>query len=103
VPEKADAVAKVKIAEILNDEDIAHNMPFRDEQFDCVFSCASFREWANPRQILDEIAMVLMPNGRYYIVDLRRCISNFIKQIVSLIMPGNIRPYFLSSVELLHY
>jgi len=78
----------------------ASNMPFRDGQFDCVFSNASLHEWDNPRQVLNEIARVLRPGGRYYIADLRRDMRKFLKWIVwFMAWPREVRPYFIASIK----
>ena len=78
----------------------ASDIPFSDNRFDCVFSSASLHEWANPRQVLNEVARVLRPGGRYYITDLRRCMSNLWKVVVWLMAwPKEVRPYFIASVK----
>jgi ubiquinone/menaquinone biosynthesis C-methylase UbiE len=50
----------------------ARMMPFEDNHFDAAFSNGSLHEWAHPEDILNEIARVLKPGGRYIISDLRR-------------------------------
>jgi ubiquinone/menaquinone biosynthesis C-methylase UbiE len=76
------------------------SMPFGDEQFDCVFSNASLHEWENPREILNEISRVLKPGGRFYISDLRRDVSDFIRWFVWLMTkPATVRPYLTASVR----
>ena len=78
----------------------ASNIPFSDNQFDCVFSSASLHEWTNVRQVLNEIARVLRPGGSYYITDLRRCMSGIWKWVVwFLARPNEVRPYFIASVN----
>ena len=78
----------------------ASNIPFSDNQFDCVFSSASLHEWTNVRQVLNEIARVLSPGGSYYITDLRRCMSGIWKWVVwFLARPHEVRPYFIASVN----
>jgi len=77
----------------------ACDIPFRNNRFDCVFSSASLHEWGNPRQVLNEIARVLRPDGSYYITDLRRCMSILWKWIVwFMAQPREVRPYFIASV-----
>lgn len=76
------------------------DMPFNDGQFDCVFSSASLHEWENPRKILNEISRVLKPGGRFYVSDLRRDVSDFIRWFVWLMArPTAVRPYLTSSVR----
>ncbi len=50
----------------------AHKLPFADGQFDLVFSSFAMHHWDNPLQILNEVARVLKPGGRYYLTDLCR-------------------------------
>ena len=78
----------------------ASDMPFGNNQFDCVFSSASLHEWAKPKLIMNEIARVLKPDGSYYITDLRRCMSSLWKWVVwFLAWPKEVRPYFIASVN----
>ena len=78
----------------------ASDIPFSDNRFDCVFSSASLHEWADVRQVLNEIARVLRPGGSYYITDLRRCMSNLWKWVVwFMARPKEVRPYFVASVN----
>jgi ubiquinone/menaquinone biosynthesis C-methylase UbiE len=78
----------------------AASIPFSDNRFDCVFSSASLHEWADVRQVLNEIARVLRPGGSYYITDLRRCMSNLWKWVVwFMAWPKEVRPYFIASVN----
>jgi len=50
----------------------AHKIPFKDNEFDGVFSCESLHEWAEPGLIFSEIYRVLKPNGKFFVGDLRR-------------------------------
>ncbi len=50
----------------------ARQMPFEDGHFDAVFTNGSLHEWAHPEGVLNEIARVLKPGGKYIISDLRR-------------------------------
>jgi ubiquinone/menaquinone biosynthesis C-methylase UbiE len=78
----------------------ASDMPFRNNEFDCVFSSASLHEWIQPKQIMNEIARVLKPGGSYYITDLRRSMSRIWKLVVwFLAWPKEVRPYFIASVN----
>lgn len=45
------------------------SLPFEGEQFDAVFSTISFLHYPQPQTVLLEIARVLRPGGRFYLVD----------------------------------
>ncbi len=49
-----------------------HCLPFASGSFDLVVSAFALHHWVDPVRILDEIARVLAPGGRYYIADLCR-------------------------------
>jgi ubiquinone/menaquinone biosynthesis C-methylase UbiE len=49
-----------------------HRLPFAEGSFDLVVSSFSLHHWTEPLRVLDEIARVLRPGGRYYIADLCR-------------------------------
>jgi ubiquinone/menaquinone biosynthesis C-methylase UbiE len=44
-------------------------LPFSDRQFNAVFNTISFLHYPEPQQVLDEVARVLSPGGRFYLVD----------------------------------
>jgi ubiquinone/menaquinone biosynthesis C-methylase UbiE len=50
-------------------------LPFADATFNLVISSFALHHWHDPVRILDEIARVLAPGGRYYIADLCREVS----------------------------
>jgi ubiquinone/menaquinone biosynthesis C-methylase UbiE len=50
----------------------AHRLPFADDSFDLVISSFALHHWSEPLRILNEIARVLQPGGRYYLADLCR-------------------------------
>jgi ubiquinone/menaquinone biosynthesis C-methylase UbiE len=50
----------------------AQRLPFADGHFDLVFSSFALHHWHEPLQVLNEVARVLKPGGRYYIADLCR-------------------------------
>jgi ubiquinone/menaquinone biosynthesis C-methylase UbiE len=52
-----------------------HNLPFPDRSFDLVVSSFALHHWQDPLRILDEMARVLRPGGRYYIADVCREVS----------------------------
>jgi ubiquinone/menaquinone biosynthesis C-methylase UbiE len=49
-----------------------HRLPFADDSFDLVVSSFALHHWSDPLRILDEMARVLKPDGRYYIADVCR-------------------------------
>jgi len=78
----------------------ARKMPFESEYFDAVFSNGSLHEWANPEEILNEIARVLKPGGRYCISDLRRDMSFIVKWFLwFMTRPKEIRPGLITSIN----
>ncbi|MCG6136412.1 MAG: class I SAM-dependent methyltransferase [Nostoc sp. LLA-1] len=48
----------------------AESLPFSAGQFDAVFSTISFLHYLEPQQVLGEVARVLAPGGRFYLVDI---------------------------------
>ncbi|MFO5494278.1 MAG: class I SAM-dependent methyltransferase [Cuspidothrix sp.] len=48
----------------------AENLPFAEGQFDAVFNTISFLHYPQPEQVLKEVARVLSPGGRFYLVDI---------------------------------
>jgi ubiquinone/menaquinone biosynthesis C-methylase UbiE len=52
-----------------------HHLPFGDGSFDLVVSSFAMHHWRDPLRILNEIARVLKPDGRYYIVDVCRKVT----------------------------
>ena len=54
-----------------------HRLPFANGTFDLVVSSFALHHWADPVQILNEVARVLKPDGRYYIADLCRDVTAF--------------------------
>jgi ubiquinone/menaquinone biosynthesis C-methylase UbiE len=54
-----------------------HYLPFADGTFDLVVSSFALHHWDEPLRILDEIARVLKPGGRYYIADVCREVNLF--------------------------
>jgi len=78
----------------------ARRMPFDDEYFDAVFSNGSLHEWAYPEEILNEIARVLKPGGRYCVSDLRRDMNPLIKWVLwFMTRPKEIRPGLITSIN----
>ncbi len=76
----------------------AQKMPLDDNLFDGVFANGSLHEWSNPEEIFNEIHRVLKPGGLYFISDLRRDISPFIKWFMKVITkPRELRPGLVTS------
>lgn len=47
----------------------AENLPFRDSQFDLVFSTMTFHHWTDQQKGIAEVARVLTPGGRWLLAD----------------------------------
>ncbi len=47
----------------------AEALPFFDAQFDAVFNTISFLHYPDPKQVFSEVSRVLVPGGRFYLVD----------------------------------
>ena len=78
----------------------AQKMPFEDGYFDAVFTNGSLHEWSHPEKIMDEIARVLKPSGRYCISDMRRDMSPLMKWLMyAMARPKEIRPGLISSIN----
>lgn len=78
----------------------AGKMPFESEYFDSVFSNGSLHEWANPEEILNEIARVLKPGGRYRLSDFRRDMNSLVKWFVWFMnRPKVLRPELVESFD----
>jgi ubiquinone/menaquinone biosynthesis C-methylase UbiE len=54
----------------------ASAMPFAGESFDFLLCRAAFKNFAQPKEALDEIYRVLRPGGKALVIDLRRDASN---------------------------
>ena len=54
-----------------------HCLPFADGSCDLVISTFSMHHWLDPLRVLNEIARVLVPGGRYYIADVCREVNPF--------------------------
>ncbi|QEI40981.1 Phthiotriol/phenolphthiotriol dimycocerosates methyltransferase [Dolichospermum sp. UHCC 0315A] len=48
----------------------AEHLPFAEGQFDAVFNTISFLHYPQPEQVLNEVARVLSPGGKFYLVDI---------------------------------
>jgi ubiquinone/menaquinone biosynthesis C-methylase UbiE len=49
-----------------------HHLPFASGSFDLVISSFAMHHWEDPLEVLNEIARVLKPGGRYYVADVCR-------------------------------
>ena len=75
-------------------------MPFENNYFDAVFTNGSLHEWSHPEKIMDEIARVLKPGGRYCISDMRRDMNPLMKWFMyAMCRPKEIRPGLISSIN----
>ena len=47
----------------------AESQPFEENTFDAAFNTISFLHYQNPQKVLEEIARVLKPGGKFYLAD----------------------------------
>ncbi len=81
-------------------ESHAQTMPFEDNHFDAVFTNGSLHEWADPVPVMNEIARVLKPGGRYFISDLRRDMNPLLRGFMWIgCQPKQMRPGLLTSIN----
>lgn len=81
-------------------ESPAGRMPFDDATFDGVFTNGSLHEWEDPIQVMNEIARVLKPNGRYLISDLRRDTNPMLRWLMWVgCQPNAMRPGLTTSLN----
>ncbi|MBW4615789.1 MAG: methyltransferase domain-containing protein [Desmonostoc vinosum HA7617-LM4] len=76
----------------------AESLPFTDGQFDAVFNTISFLHYLEPQQVLCEVARVLVPGGRFYLVDYTT--SKTASELIAA-SPARIRFYNRESREIL--
>jgi len=78
----------------------AQKMPFEDNFFDGAFTNGSLHEWSEPTRILNELFRVLKPGGKYFVSDMRRDMSPFMKWFMRRVTkPKEIRPGLTSSIN----
>lgn len=77
-----------------------NDLPFTNDTFDGVFTNGSLHEWSDPEGTFSEIFRVLKSGGHYFISDLRRDMSVFIRWFLWLgCQPTSIRPYLFTSIK----
>jgi ubiquinone/menaquinone biosynthesis C-methylase UbiE len=75
-------------------------LSYADNTFDAVFTNGSLHEWVNPQGTFEEIYRVVKPCGRFFISDMRRDMSVFIRWFLWLgCQPASVRPYLFSSID----
>ncbi|WP_392535823.1 class I SAM-dependent methyltransferase [Nostoc sp. C117] len=77
----------------------AESLPFANGQFDAVFSTISFLHYLEPQQVISEIARVLSPGGRFYLVDITS--NKEVEPQLLPISPRGIRLYSPNQRQLL--
>ena len=81
-------------------ESRAQRMPFDDDHFDAVFTNGSLHEWEDPVQVMNEIARVLKPGGRYFVSDLRRDMNSLLRWLMHMnCKPKQMRPGLTTSIN----
>ncbi len=77
-----------------------NKLPFADNTFDAVFTNGSMHEWVDPRGTFNEMVRVVKPGGLFFISDLRRDMSIFMRWFLwAGTKPTFIRPYLFTSVD----
>ncbi|MGQ9599012.1 MAG: class I SAM-dependent methyltransferase [Anaerolineae bacterium] len=64
-----------------------HFLPFADDSFDLVFSSFALHHWRDPLAVLNEVARVLKPEGRYFIADVCREVTLWQRLFAYLSIP----------------
>ena len=77
----------------------ALELPFDNDTFDAVFSYGSLHEWNDASQVFREIARVLIPGGRFLVMDLRRDLDREAIQFMKSNIDALLRKGFLCSVR----
>jgi ubiquinone/menaquinone biosynthesis C-methylase UbiE len=70
-----------------------HYLPFADGSFDLVVSSFALHHWEDPLHVLNEVARVLAPEGRYYIADVCREVSAFQRLFAYASIPAISLPF----------
>lgn len=77
-----------------------NKLPYEDNTFDAVFTNGSLHEWVDPLGTFNEMVRIIKPGGRFFISDLRRDMSAFMRWFLWLgTKPESIRPYLFSSID----
>ncbi len=80
----------------------AKAMPFDDHEFDLVVSSDSMHHWEDPLPVLNEMARVLKPGGKYLIHDLRRPqrrAQRLVSWLMSVTIPPDLRVHYKNSIQ----
>jgi len=77
----------------------SESLPFASGQFDAIFNTLSFLHYSEPKQVFSQVARVLNPGGRFYLVDPTSKSQAELEYIA--VSPGGIRLYSPKSRELL--
>lgn len=77
----------------------AEKLPFRDAQFDLVFSTMTFHHWTDREQGVAEVARVLTPGGRWLLADFVP--SGFMRYVRRLLRMGRFpeRAHLVATLE----
>ena len=70
-----------------------HRLPFADHSFQLVISSFALHHWGDPLRILDEIARVLAPGGRYYVADVCRELNPIQRMLAYASIPAISLPF----------
>ena len=70
-----------------------HRLPFRDNSFHLVVSSFALHHWDDPLCVLNEVARVLAPEGRYYITDVCREVTALQRLVAYASIPALSLPF----------
>lgn len=79
----------------------AHALPFDDDRFDVAVSASAFHYFADPGQVLTEIARVVRPGGRFVLLDWCRDFwtCRLLDRVLQVVDPAHRRAFTLAETQ----